>query len=117
MILVFQIILGLSIAGFLYIAVRKIPVLLNYPRHSFEEISLKEKIQSKLKNLKEQAAKNILLHESIIPKTEKSLRKFNLFILKLHNLLTKTTSHLRKKKQEKEEEKEQEDNSDLNLPT
>ncbi|MCX6730000.1 MAG: hypothetical protein NT058_00650, partial [Candidatus Portnoybacteria bacterium] len=105
MILVFQIILGLSIAGFLCVVIRKIPVLLNYPRHSFEEVSLKQRIFEKVKNLKEQTGKNIFLHKAIIPKTEKSLRKFNLFILKFHNLLTKTTSHLRKKKQEKEEEK------------
>jgi hypothetical protein len=117
MVLIFQILLGLSIAGFLYLAFRKIPVLLNYPRHPFEEISLKQKIQDRVKKLKEQTGKNIFLHEAIIPKTEKSLRRFNLFVLKLHNLLTKTTSHLRRKKQEKEEEKEQEDNNDLNLPS
>ncbi|HOZ16597.1 MAG TPA: hypothetical protein PLF70_01340 [Candidatus Portnoybacteria bacterium] len=114
MILVFQILLGVSIAGFLCVAIKKIPVLLNYPRHSFEEISLKQKIYEKIQKLKEKIVQNTLLREAIIPKTEKSLRKFNLFILKLHNLLTKITSHLRKNKQD-ENKDNQDDN--FNLPT
>jgi hypothetical protein len=114
MVLVFQILLGVGIAGFLYIAIKKIPVLLNYPRHSFEEISLKQKFQEKIQRLKEKTSQNTILREAIIPKTEKSLRKFNLFVLKLHNLLTKITSHLRKNKQ-KENGDNQDDN--FNLPS
>ena len=115
MVLVFQILLGVGVAGFLYMAIKKIPVLLNYPRHPFEEISIKQKIQERIKSIKTKTGETILLHEAIIPKTEKFLRKFNLFILKLHNLLTKITGHLRKTKEE--QGKQDEDGDDFNLPT
>ena len=115
MVLVFQILLGAGIAGFLFLAIRKIPVLLNYPRHPFEEISIKQKIQEKIKKITARTGETIFLHEAIIPKTEKFLRKFNLFIFKLHNLLTKITGHLKKKKEE--QEKQDEDDGNFNLPS
>jgi hypothetical protein len=113
MVLIFQILLGVGIAGFLFIAIKKIPVLLNYPRHSFEETSIKQRVQEKIQKLKHKTTQNIILREAIIPKTEKSLRKFNLFILKLHNLLTKITGHLKKKKEEQEKQEGDGDNFDL----
>lgn len=113
MILAFQIILGVGVAGFLVMLFRKIPVLLNYPRHPFEEISLKQRIRERIKHLKEKTGKSDFLHEAVIPRTEKFLRKFNIVILKLHNFLTKMSGHLRKKKQEKEEG----DNGDSILPS
>jgi hypothetical protein len=115
MVLVFQILLGVGIAGFLIVALRKIPVLLNYPRKSYEEISLRQKIRKRMETLKERTNKSNFMHESVIPKIEKPLRKFSVFVLKLHNFSSKISSHLRKKKQEKEESEQ--GNNDLNLPT
>jgi len=112
MILAFQIILGVGIAGFLVMVFRKIPVLLNYPRHPFEKVSLKQRIQERIKNFKERTGKSDFLHEAVMPKTEKFLRKFKILILKLDNFLAKIVSHISRKKKEKEEG----DNQDLNLP-
>jgi len=116
MIIVFQILLGVGVAGFLVVIFKKIPVLLNYPRHPFEEVSLKHKIVNKINAIKKNANKSEVLHKAIIPKTEKVLRKFSLFVLKLHNFSAKIANLLRRKKQEKEEN-EQGSNDDLNLPT
>jgi lipoate-protein ligase A len=116
MVLIFQIILGIGIAGFLFVAFRKIPVLLNYPRKPYEETSLRQKIKQRVATLKDKTNKSDFLHESIIPGLEKFLRKFNVFILKLHNLSAKIVSRLKRKKQEKIEN-EQKDNNDLNLPS
>jgi hypothetical protein len=110
MILLFQILLGVGIAGFLIMVFRKIPVLLNYPRHPFEEISLKQKIANKFKKIKESANQSKILHNAIIPKTEKFLRKSKVLTLKMDNFLAKIAGHLKKKKQEKEEN----DNNDNN---
>ena len=103
MILVFQILLGVGIAGVLIAVFRKIPVLLNYPRHPFEEISLKEKIVNKFKKIKENANQSDVLHNAIIPKTEKLVRKSKIITLKIDNFLAKIAGNLKKKKQEKEE--------------
>ncbi len=115
MILAFQIILGVGVAGFLVMIFRKVPVLLNYPRHPFEEISLKQKIQGKIKTLKEKTGQSDLLHQTILPNTEKFLRRFKIFILKIDNFLAKIVGHLRKTKKEKEEGEEG-DNDNFNLP-
>lgn len=106
MIMFFQIILGLSILGFLFMAFRKIPVILNYPRHPFEEISLKQKIQERLQNLKDKANQSELVHKSLLPQTEKYLRKIKVFVLKFDNFLARIVGHLRKKTKEREENKE-----------
>ncbi|HUT96099.1 MAG TPA: hypothetical protein VMW82_00840 [Candidatus Paceibacterota bacterium] len=116
MILVFQIILGVGIAGFLIIAFRKIPVLLNYPRSSFEKNSLWQKIYNTWQEIKKNANESDLLHESIMPRTEKFLRKFKVFVLKLDNFLAKLVGHLRKKGQERKD-KEEENNENFDLPS
>jgi hypothetical protein len=116
MILVFQIILGLSIAGFLVMVFRKIPVLLNYPRHPFEEVSLKQKIRNKIKNLKEKTGQSDFLHEAVIPNTEKFLRRFKILVLKIDNFLARIVDRISRKKKEKQEN-EEEDNDDLGLPS
>jgi len=108
MIIVFQIIFGLSVAGILVIAFRKIPVLLNYPRHPFEEISLRQKIANKLQEVKEQANQSDFLHNSVIPQVEKVLRKIKIIVLRFDNFLAKAVGHLRKRVKEKEENKENE---------
>jgi hypothetical protein len=116
MIIIFQILLGLGVAGILILAFRKISVLLNYPRHPFEEVSLKQKLINKIKKIKENANQSKVLHNAIIPKTEKLLRKSKVLTLKMDNLLAKIASHLKKRKQEKEES-EQKDNEISNLPS
>ena len=103
MILVFQILLGVGIAGVLIMVFRKIPVLLNYPRHPFEEISLKQKIVNKFKKIKENANQSDVLHHAIIPKTEKFVRKSKIITLKIDNFLAKIAGNIKKKKEEKEE--------------
>lgn len=115
MILIFQILLGIGIAGFLIIAFRKIPVLLNYPRNSFEEVSIWQKIRNTWQEIKENANRSNLLHESIMPRTEKFLRKFKVFVLKLDNFLARLVGHLRKKEQERKNQ-EEDDDEDFNLP-
>ena len=104
MILFFQILLGVGIAGFLIMVFRKIPVLLNYPRHPFEEVSLKQKVVNKLKKMKENANQSDVLHNAIIPKTEKFLRKSKILTLKMDNFLARIAGRLKKKKQEKKDD-------------
>jgi hypothetical protein len=116
MILAFQIILGVGVAGFLVMVFRKVPVLLNYPRHPFEDVSLKQKIQNKIKTLKEKTGQSDFLHQTVLPNAEKFLRRFKIFILKIDNFLAKIVGHLRKTKQDKEESEEG-DNDSSNLPT
>lgn len=103
MILVFQIILGLSVVGILVLAFRKIPVLLNYPRHAFEKISLRQKLYNRWQEIKKMATESDFLHSSAMPQTEKFLRKVKVFVLKLDNFLAKIVGHLRKRAKEKEE--------------
>ena len=102
MIIIFQILFALSVAGILIMAFRKIPVLLNYPRHPFEEISLWQKIYNRWQKIKKETGQSDFLHNSIIPPTEKILRKIKVFVLKFDNLLAKIVGHLRKKTKERE---------------
>jgi len=106
MILFFQIIFGLSVAGALFFIFKKIPVLLNYPRHPFEEISLKQKFFDRLKVIKDKTGQSDLFHESVMPIMEKFLRRFKVFILKLDNLLAKIVSRLRKRAKKREDEED-----------
>ena len=115
MILAFQIMLGVGVAGFLIMIFRKVPVLLNYPRHPFEEASLKQKIQDKIRGLKEKTGQSDFLHQAVIPNTEKLLRRFKIFILKIDNFLARMVGHISRKKKEKQES-EEENNNDSNLP-
>jgi len=102
MIIVFQILLGLSVAGILFLAFKKIPVLLNYPRHPFEEVSLRQKIYNKWQKIKEKTGQSDFLHDKIIPQTEKLLRKIKVFVLKFDNLLAKIVGKLRHKSKTRE---------------
>jgi hypothetical protein len=95
MITVFQILLAISIAGILFLVFRKIPVLLNYPRRPFEEISLKQKLQNRWREIKEQIGQSDSLHKKVIPQTEKFLRRLKVFVLKLDNILAKVVGKLR----------------------
>ncbi len=115
MVIIFQILLGLGIAGLLVLIFKKIPVILNYPRKPYENTSLKDRIKERVGALKEKTGESDFLHKSIIPNLEKFLRKFNVFVLRLHNFSAKIVNHLRKKKQEKIEQNEE--NNDLDLPS
>jgi len=96
-----QIIFIVSVIGILVIVLRKVPVILRYPRHPYEEVSLWEKIRQK-------ASSSRFFHEVVIPKIEKILRKIKIIVLKFDNFLAKKVDRLRdrirKKKQEEEEE-------------
>jgi hypothetical protein len=100
MIIAAQIIFALSIIGILVIILRKIPIILRYPRQPFEEVSLAgilEKLRSKITS-------NEFFHAMALPITEKLLRKIKIFVLKLDNFLAKLVSRLRHKRNNIEEE-------------
>jgi len=100
LILIFQIIFGISIIGVLVIVFRKIPVILRYPRHPFEEISLLDKVKEKINS-------SNFFHEVFVHRTEKILRKIKIFILKIDNFLAKRVDRLRDKIKRKKEEEEE----------
>ncbi len=100
LILVAQIIFGISVLGILFILFRKVPILLRYPRHSFEEISL----YGFLQKLKNRMLANDFFHLKIFPLLEKILRKIKIWVLKLDNVLAKLVSRLRHKRKNIEEE-------------
>jgi hypothetical protein len=100
MIIVAQIIFALSIIGILVIILRKVPIILRYPRQPFEEFSLAG-VLGKLKN---KITSNEFFHTTALPITEKLLRKIKIFVLKLDNFLAKLVSRLRHKRNNIEEE-------------
>lgn len=100
MIIVAQIIFGLSIIGILVIIIRKVPIILRYPRQPFEEVSISG-IFEKLKN---RLTSNEFFHALALPITEKALRKIKIFVLKLDNFLAKRVSRLRHRRKNIEEE-------------
>jgi len=100
MILFFQIIFVLSLLGILFFVLRRIPDLLKLPRkEEFEtEVgSIQKNIQEQWGKVKEKADKSEFLHDMIIPKTEKALRKTKVVLLKLDNFLAKRANKLRYK--------------------
>jgi hypothetical protein len=100
LILIFQIIFGISIIGVLVIVFRKIPVILRYPRHPFEEVSLLDKVKEKINS-------SNFFHEVFVHRAEKILRKIKIFILKIDNFLAKRVDRLRDKIKRKKEEEEE----------
>lgn len=113
-IIIAQIVFALSIIGILVIILRKVPIILRYPRQPFEEVSLAgifEKIKSRVTS-------NEFFHAMALPITEKFLRKIKIFVLKLDNFLAKLVSGLRHKRKNIEEEiKNENDDENLNLPS
>jgi hypothetical protein len=99
LILVSQIIFGLSVIGILIIVLRKIPVILRYPRQPFEDISLIDKVKDKINS-------SSFFHEIFIHKAEKILRKIKIFVLKLDNFLAKRVDRLRDRTRKRKEEDE-----------
>jgi len=98
-ILIFQIIFGISIIVVLVIAFRKIPTILRYPRHPFEEVSLLDKVKEKINS-------SSFFHEVFVHRTEKILRKIKIFVLKIDNFLAKRVDRLRDRTRKKKEDEE-----------
>jgi hypothetical protein len=115
MIIAAQIIFALSIIGILVIILRKIPIILRYPRQPFEEVSLSG-VFEKLKN---RLTSNEFFHAMALPITEKVLRKIKIFVLKLDNFLAKLVSRLRHRRKNIEEEIKNgnDDNNGADLPS
>ncbi|MBU2564463.1 hypothetical protein KKA23_02685 [Patescibacteria group bacterium] len=107
MILVFQIIFFVCILGILFIIFKKIPKLLDYPRHSFEGVSFLKVTKEKLNLVKEK--KDVFWHDNFIPRLEKTLRKIKIILLKLDNFLAKRADKLRDKIKKRENGEENED--------
>ena len=106
-IIIFQIIFWLSILGILFIVFRKIPSLLEHERTSSEKVLIYKNLQEQWKKVKEKAETSEFLHEVIIPKTEKALRKTKIILLKLDSFLAKRADRLRERvKKRKRENRE-----------
>jgi flagellar basal body-associated protein FliL len=96
-IIVFQIIFILAVLGILFFISRKIPVLLEYPRRSKKGDIIYENIRKQLGKAKEKVEASEFLHERVIPRTEKFLRKSKIILLKLDNFLAKRANKLRER--------------------
>lgn len=104
MIVVAQIIFGLSILGILFIIVRRIPDILKFPRYSKEDVSFKEEIQRQWFTLKAKTGTSRFLHNVFFPKAEKILRKTKIILLKLDNFLARKVEKLRERMRKKKKE-------------
>jgi len=102
-ILVSQIIFGLSIIGILVIILRKVPIILRYPRHPFENISLVDKVKEKINS-------SNFFHEIFVHRAEKFLRKIKIIVLKFDNFLARIVDRLRNRIKRRKEEEEENDN-------
>lgn len=113
-IIIAQIVFALSIIGILVIILRKVPIILRYPRQPFEEVSLAgifEKIKSRITS-------NEFFHAIALPITEKSLRRIKIFVLKFDNFLAKLVSRLRHRRKNIEEEIKNDNGGDnINPPS
>ncbi|MBD3282167.1 MAG: hypothetical protein GF387_00975 [Candidatus Portnoybacteria bacterium] len=105
-----QIVLVLSIIGILFILIKKVPILLTYPRYTLEGKSFVKDIANKISRAKKSIKSNNFFDKILIPKTEKLLRKTKISLLKLDNFLSKRSDKLRNKIKKKEEDKKEEDN-------
>lgn len=97
MIIAFQIIFVLAVLGILFFIFRKIPALLEYPRRSEKGDVIYENIRKQLGKAKEKVEASEFLHETVIPRTEKFLRKSKIILLKLDNFLAKRANKLRER--------------------
>lgn len=96
-IIIFQIIFILAVLGILFFVFRKIPALLEHPRHSEKGGVIYKNIHKQLGKAKEKVEASEFLHETVIPRTEKFLRKSKIILLKLDNFLAKRADKLREK--------------------
>ena len=107
LITVSQIVFAVSILGILAIVLRKVPVILRYPRHPFEEVSLLNKVKNKINS-------SNFFHEIFINRTEKALRRLKIIVLKIDNFLARRVDHLRNRVKRRKEEEEE--NNNFNSP-
>jgi DNA-directed RNA polymerase alpha subunit len=103
-IIIFQIIFALCLIGILFIIFRKIPALLELERKSQEKVLVYETARKEWKKLKEKAESSEFLHNEIIPRTEKVLRRTKVVLLKLDNFLAKRADKLRDKVKKRKKE-------------
>jgi len=96
-IIIFQIIFILAVLGILFFIFRKIPTLLEHPRRSEKGGVIYKNIHKQLGKAKEKVEASEFLHETVIPRTEKFLRKSKIILLKLDNFLAKRADKLREK--------------------
>ncbi len=94
---IFQIIFILGILGILLIIFRKIPTLLEYPRRTEKGDIIYENVRKQWKKVKDKAETSEFLHETVLPKTEKALRKTKVILLKLDNFLAKRADKLKER--------------------
>lgn len=116
MIIIAQIIFVLSVLGILFIIARKIPLILQYPRHSEEDISFLGELRRQWSGLKAKTGTDGFLHNVFFPKMEKTLRRIKIIVLKLDNFLAQKVDKLRtkiRKKKREEEETKKEDSADV----
>lgn len=104
MIIVAQIVFGLSVLGILFFIGRRIPDILKFPRYSEKENGFYEEVQEQWGKLKEKSKASEFLHDTIFPVTEKFLRRIKIVLLKLDNFLAKKANKLRHKIRKRKEE-------------
>jgi len=92
-----QILLALSILGILILLLRKIPVILKYPRYPAKEVSDNGALREQWDKIKENTGLSEFFHDTLFPKTEKFLRKLKIILLKFDNFLAKRVANLRKR--------------------
>ena len=85
------------------IVLRKIPVILRYPRQPFEEVSLVEKVKEKINS-------SSFFHEIFVHRTEKILRRIKVIVLRFDNFLARRVDRLRDRIRRKKEEEEENNN-------
>jgi len=97
LIIISQIIFVLSVLGILFLIFRRIPDLLEYPRYSSKMVPIHENLRKQWKKIQERVESSEFLHEAIIPKTEKFLRKTKVVVLKFDNFLARKVNKLRQR--------------------
>ena len=101
MIIFLQIIFALSFLGIIFIVFKKIPLLLDYSRHSSRGVSFLEVARNQFDKIKDKP--DSFWNDKLIPKTEKFLRRIKIILLKFDNFLAKRTDKLRKKIKKRED--------------
>lgn len=101
---IFQIIFVLGILGILLIIFRKIPALLEYPRRTEKGDVIYENVRKQWKKVKDKAETSEFFHETVLPKTEKFLRKTKVILLKLDNFLAKRADKLKERVKKRKRE-------------
>lgn len=109
-IIIAQIIFGLSVLGILFLIFRRIPDLLEFPKSDSEKVLVYETIRDYWGKLKQKVETSGFLHDTVIPRTEKILRKTKIILLKLDNFLAKKADKLRQRIRKRQRENEKNNN-------